>query len=258
MILAMDVGNTNIEIGILNETPNDYTIIDSIRYFTRVNITSDEFGMFLLNWFSNIGLDRKEIHSLVYSSVVPPMNGIVKRMYKKYFCGDVLVVDESINAGIVNSYRNPKEVGSDRIVNATAVHALYAKNAIVVDMGTATTIDVVTAGGNYLGGVIFPGINTASQALRDKASRLPAISIHHCTRILAEDTASAIESGVYFSNYYALDGLIRGLAGEMGWTDYVKVGTGGVTNIFKETKLFDAIDDELALKGMKVIYDINR
>ena len=234
MILAMDVGNTNIEIGILNETPNDFTIIDSIRYFTRVNITSDEFGMFLLNWFSNIELDRKEIHSLVYSSVVPPMNGIV------------------------NSYRNPREVGSDRIVNATAVHALYAKNAIVVDMGTATTIDVVTAGGNYLGGVIFPGINTASQALRDKASRLPAISVHHCTRILAEDTASAIESGVYFSNYYALDGLIRGLAGEMGWTDYVKVGTGGVTNICKETKLFDAIDDELALKGMKVIFDINR
>ena len=258
MILAMDVGNTNIEIGLLNETHGDFTIIDSIRYFTRVNITSDEFGMFLLNWLAHIDVNRREIHCLVYSSVVPPMNGIVKRMYKKYFSGDVLVVDENINVGIVNSYRNPREVGSDRIVNSTAVHTLYGKNAIVVDMGTATTIDVVTQDGRYLGGVIFPGINTASQALRDKASRLPAISIHHCTRILAEDTASAIESGVYFSNYYALDGLIRGLAAEMGWTDYVKVGTGGVTNIFKETKLFDTIDDELALKGMKVIFDINR
>lgn len=258
MILAMDVGNTNIEMGLLNEAQGDFTIIDSIRYFTRVNITSDEFGLFLLNWLAHIGMNRNDIHSLVYSSVVPPMNGIVKRMYKKYFCGDVLVVDENINVGIINSYRNPREVGSDRIVNSTAVHTLYGKNAIVVDMGTATTIDVVTYDGRYLGGVIFPGINTASQALRDKASRLPAISIHRCTHILAEDTASAIESGVYFSNYYALDGLIRGLAGEMEWTDYIKVGTGGVTNIFKETGLFDMIDDELALKGMKVIYDINR
>ena len=125
-------------------------------------------------------------------------------------------------------------------------------------MATATTIDVVTNDGRYLGGTIFPGIQTSTQALRERTSRLPAINIQKCSRLLTEDTASAIESGVFFSNYYALKGMMSQLSEESNFCDYITIGTVGITNIFKGTDLFDDIDDILSLKGLKIISDLNR
>jgi type III pantothenate kinase len=258
MILGLDVGNTNIEIGLLKEEIDDLTILDSVRYFTRIKITSDELGLFILNFLNSKSIDRKNIKSMIFSSVVPPLNGKVRQMYEEYFSGKIIEVSEKTNLGITNCYKNPREVGSDRLVNACAVHKLFRKNSIITDMGTATTLCVQKDNGDYLGGAIFPGIFTATQALTEKASRLPAINIQKKDILLTDDTASAIESGVYYSNYYALKGMIEKLSAEVGFKEYISIGTGGYIRIFKEDHLFDIIDYSLTLKGLKIIYDLNK
>jgi type III pantothenate kinase len=257
MLLALDIGNTNIEIGVLNEEPGNLEIIQSVRFFTRINITSDELGLFIINFLKTKDIIPEEIKAMIFSSVVPPLNGKIKMMFEEYFSGQIFEVDEKIDLGIKNCYKNPREVGSDRLVNASGVFKLYGKNAIIVDMGTATTLCVLRSNGDYLGGTILPGIITATQALTEKASRLPAVNIRKMEKLLTDDTASAIESGVYYSNYYALKGMIEKLAVEADFGDYIRIGTGGYIRIFKDDGLFDIIDYTLSLKGLKVIYDLN-
>ncbi len=258
MILAMDIGNTNIEIGLLPEKKGTFEVLASARYYTRLDITSDQLGLFIINFLNIKKINFGEIKGLIYSSVVPPLNNLIGEMFNEYFgSGRIIEVNESTEIGIKNCYKNPREVGSDRLVNAVACHYLYKKNTIIVDMGTATTICALTAKGDYLGGMIFAGINTSTQALTAKAARLPAIKIQKKDKLLSEDTTSAIESGVYFSNYYALKGMMENLAAETGFNEYIKVGTGGLVEIFKSTGLFDIIESILTLKGLKIIYDLN-
>ena len=257
LILAIDIGNTNIEIGILADTIDDFNIIASVRYYTQVDITSDQMGLFLLNFLHSKNIEAAKIKKMIFSSVVPPLNNIIRQMFLDYFSKDILEVNENINLGIINCYKNPKEVGSDRLVNAAGVFRLYKKNCIIVDMGTATTLCAVTDDGKYLGGTIFSGIITSTQALVQKAARLPAIKIQKKERLLAEDTASAIESGIYFSYYYSLKGMINQLAKEVGFDDYLKIGTGGFISLFNDSLLLDIIEPLLTLKGLKIINDMN-
>ncbi len=258
MILALDIGNTNVEIGILKDEPNNYNIFASVRYYTRLDITSDQFGLFILNFLNAKKIDLYSIKKMIFSSVVPPLNNIIRQMFKDYFTNEILEVDEETELSITNCYKNPREVGSDRLVNAMAVFKLYEGNCIVVDMGTANTICAVTDEGKYLGGTIFPGMNTSAQALTSKAARLPAIKLQRKQRLLSEDTTSAIESGVYFSYYYALQGMIKQLAEEVGFKKYLRIGTGGLINIFEESNIFDIIEPLLTLKGLKIISDLNK
>ncbi len=257
LILAIDIGNTNIEIGVLSFKKDDFNILASFRYYTSLEITSDQMALFILNFLREKKIDSSEIKKMIFSSVVPPLNNIMRKMFSDYFSNEIIEVDEKIELGIMNCYKNPKEVGSDRLVNAAASYKLFKKNCIIVDMGTATTICVVTEDGKYLGGTILPGIQTATQALTNKAARLPSIKIQKKDKLLSEDTASAIESGVYFSNYYALKGMIKQLADEVEFKEYVSIGTGGYIVFFKEDKLFDIIDPLLTLKGLKIILDLN-
>lgn len=257
LILAMDIGNTNIEIGVLSYKKNDFNILASIRYYTSLEVTSDQIALFILDFLREKKIDSLEIKKLIFSSVVPPLNNIMRKMFSDYFSNEIIEVDENIKLGIINCYKNPKEVGSDRLVNAAASYNLFKKDCIIVDMGTATTLCVVTKEGNYLGGTILPGIQTAAQALTNKAARLPSIKIQKKDKLLSEDTASAIESGVYFSNYYALKGMINQLADEVGFKEYFTIGTGGYISFFKEDNLFDIIDSLLTLKGLKIIFDLN-
>jgi type III pantothenate kinase len=258
VLLALDIGNTNIEIGILSDSPGDTGVIAAVRFFTRINITSDELGLFILNFLYTKNIDAKAVKSMIFSSVVPPLNGKIRMMYEEYFSGEIYEVDDSIETGIRNCYKNPREVGSDRLVNAAAVFKIYGKDSIIVDMGTATTLCVLKENGDYLGGTIMPGIITAAQALTEKASRLPAVNIRKKEQLLTDDTASAIESGVYYSNYFALKGMIGKLAEEVGFKEYLSIGTGGYVRIFKDDGIFGAIDYSLSLKGLKIIHDLNR
>jgi len=257
LILAIDIGNTNIEIGVLPIKKNDFNLIATCRYFTGLEVTSDQVALFILNFLSQKNIDSSKIIKLIFSSVVPPLNNIFRKMYIDYFSGEIIEVNEQIELGITNCYKNPKELGSDRLVNATAAYKLFNKNCIIVDMGTATTLCAVTDDGKYLGGAIFPGITTSTQALTSNAARLPSIKIQKKRQLLSEDTASAIESGVYFSNYYAIKGMIRQLADEIGFKNYITIGTGGYITLFKDDKIFDIIDSILTLKGLKIILDLN-
>ncbi len=257
MILALDIGNTNIEFGILGDKKGSFDLIASFRFFTRINITEDEIGLFILNYLNLKNIASSDITRMIYSSVVPPINDKIEKMFNKYFKGEIIEVNENTKLGITNKYKNPREVGSDRLVNATAVYHIYKKNSIIVDMGTATTICAITEKGEYLGGTIFPGIQTATNALREKAARLPAINIQKKEKLLSDDTASAIESGIFFSNLFALKGMMELLAKEVNFKEYLKIGTGGYTSIFKDSGIFDIYDEFLSLKGLKIIGDLN-
>lgn len=257
MILAFDIGNTNIELGVLPYKKDDFDIIASARYFTNTNITSDQMALFVINFLNINKIEPKTIKKMIFSSVVPPLNSILIEMFVNYFSSDYIEVNETTKLSIINCYKNPREVGSDRLVNAQAVYHLYKKNAIIVDMGTATTLCVLTEDGRYLGGAIVPGVVTSTTALTSKAARLPAIKIQKMDRLLAEDTTSAIESGVYFSTYFALKGMIEKLKDEVNFKDFITIGTGGISNLFFDSGLFHYNEPLLTLKGLKIILDLN-
>jgi len=257
MIIAIDVGNTNIEFGIFNDKKNDFNLIDSFRYFTKKDYTFDELGIFCYNFLSLKGIRLTEITKISYSSVVPQINDKIERMAKKYFNKNPFKIDSSVNIGIKNLYKNPKEVGIDRLINAGYIWSQYKRNAIIVDMGTATTFCVITEGGSYLGGVIMPGILTSKNALTDKASKLPPIEIVKKDRVLSDNTIEAIQSGIYYSNLFAIKGIIDSLAKEYEFKNCLKVGTGGYINIYDDEEIFDITDDELSMKGIKYLTDIN-
>lgn len=257
MILAFDVGNTNIVIGILYKEKNNFSIKAKVRFYTRTEITSDELGIFLLNFLAGYGVDKKEIKTLVFSSVVPPLDGLIKRMFQDYFGRPVLEVASGLNLGFVNRYKNPLETGSDRLVNAAYVNHFYKKNAVIVDFGTATTFCVLTEQGEYLGGPIIPGITTSLNALIGGARKLPPVRVIRKEKIVTDNTVDALESGIYFSNYYAVRGMVGSMAEEAGFEDYVTIATGGLAGVFKESGLFDYIEENMAFKGLKVIFDLN-
>ncbi|MBN2546112.1 MAG: type III pantothenate kinase [Spirochaetes bacterium] len=257
MILAFDIGNTNIEIGVLPYKKDDFNIIASARYYTRLDVTSDQMALFVFNFLSANNIDRKIIKKMIFSSVVPPLNNLFIDMFKDYFSNDYIEVNEKTKLTITNCYKNPREVGSDRLVNAQAVYHLYKKDSIIVDMGTATTLCVLTRDGKYLGGTIVPGITTSVSALINKAARLPSIKVQKQDTLLAEDTTSAIESGVYFSNYYAVKGMIGKLVDEVKFKNFITIGTGGSAKLFADTDLFNYNEPILTLKGLKIILDLN-
>lgn len=258
MILVLDAGNTNIEFGVFSSEIGSYEVLASARYFTKLNITSDEMAFFVLKFLEVNSFVPSDFDRMVYSSVVPQMNSKFEKMYRDYFAGDIIQINSKIALGINNKYKNPSEVGADRLVNAAIAYNIFKKNLIIVDMGTATTLCVVTEGGDYLGGVIVPGVLTSSQALFDKAAKLPAVSIGKKTRILSDNTTEAIESGIYFSNLYSIKGMVAKLAEEVGFDRYMTIGTGGFSAVYDDTGLFDVIDGDLSIKGLKYISDINK
>lgn len=258
MILALDIGNTNIEIGIISDILHDFNIIASSRYYTRLDITSDQIAMFVINFLNVHEIKRTQINRIIYSSVVPPLNNLIKKLSEDYFNGRILEVNEKVKIGVDNCYKNPHEVGSDRLVNAAAAYNIYKKNCIIIDLGTATTLCALTDDGKYLGGAIIPGVNTSTRALTEKAARLPAIKIQKKNKLMADNTPSAIESGIYYSVYYALNGMKQKMAEEIGFKDYITIGTGGLSTIFDDTGLFDTIEPLLTLKGLKIILDLNK
>jgi len=256
VVLVVDAGNTNLEIGLVSDKKNDFTNILSFRYYTRTNITADEFALFILSFLKLNNIDSDRIKRLVYSSVVPPLNGIICEAFIKYFNKPVIEINHLTKLPINNRYKNPEEVGADRLVNAVAVHKLYNRNSIIVDMGTATTVCSLTEGGDYLGGVIIPGIKTATDALTSKAARLPAINISHKEQLIQAGTAGAIESGVYFSTLYGLKGIIEQMKRELGFDNPLVIGTGGYIRLFSNSGLVDVADYELSIKGLKIISDL--
>ena len=249
MLLAIDLGNTNTVFGVYDT--NDKLVMHW-RLSTQKERTVDEYGILLRNLFALEKIDAKKIRRVIIASVVPPLDPVLNEMVSAYFSVKPVFVTHE-NAGMPVLYDDPREVGADRIVNAVAVVEKYGKPAIVVDFGTATTFDAITAGGEYRGGVIAPGIVISAQALYEHAAKLPRIEIQKPANVIGSSTTGSMQSGLFYGYVALVDGIITRMKKELGSGTRV-IGTGGQAPfISQETKLIETVDPNLTLDGLQLV-----
>jgi type III pantothenate kinase len=256
MLLAIDVGNTNIVVGVFERRE----LIRSWRLQTQRERTSDELGLALDGLFAHARIDPSRITGIVLGSVVPPLTTTMVHMLVKYFQRTPLVVDPATNAGMPILYSTPSEVGADRIVNAIAAVAQYGRDRrpmIICDFGTATTLDAVSGAGEYLGGAICPGVSISADALFQRAARLPRIEVRKPASAIGRTTVGAMESGLFYGYVGMVEGLVRRMNIELGG-NAICVGTGGLALVIApETQIFDHVDVELTLQGLRMVWERN-
>lgn len=253
MLLALDVGNTNILAGIYRNED----LIHWWRMSTRREKTADEYGMLLRELLNYEGKSFGDISAVIICSVVPPLDSALKQMGRKYFRIDPLMVGEGIDTGVVLRYDSPDQVGADRIVNAAAAFRKYGGPAIVVDFGTATTFDAISAQGDYLGGAISPGIGISTEALFRHAAKLPRIDLITPDRAIGRNTVASMQSGIIFGYAGQVDAMVARFRRELGG-ESVAVATGGLAElIVPHTGSVQHIDPLLTLDGLRLIYQLN-
>ena len=255
MLLAIDVGNTNITVGIFNEKD----LVGKFRMTAKQSHTSDEYGIMLKDLIRNQGTDPAAIDAVIISSGVPDVMHSLGSSIIKYFGCKPLVVSAGIKTGIRVATENPRQTGADRIVDAVAAYTLYGGPVIVVDYGTATTYDLVEPDGTFGVGIIAPGIRTSARALWSGAAMLPEIEIKKPASIMTRDTISSMQAGLVYGCIGQTEYIIDKLKKESGYTDAKVVATGGIGNIIvNETDSIDIYNPILTLEGLRIIYEKNR
>jgi type III pantothenate kinase len=251
MLLAIDIGNTNTVIGVFDED----LLVHHWRLRTEKDATEDEFQVMVKSLFSLEGAMLDSITGTIVSCVVPPMVNILDRFCAKYLHHEPVWVDAATFTDMPILYDNPKEVGADRIVNAAAAFHKYRTNLIVVDFGTATTFDCISQDGAYLGGAISPGIVVSSEALFQKASKLPRVEIFVAPkRAIAKDTVSSMNAGIIFGYAGLVDGIVRRIKSEMTTAPKV-IATGALAELVAEfAETIEAVEPHLTLEGLRIIY----
>ena len=254
MLLAIDIGNTNVVLGVFDKDK----LVENWRVGTNTQITPDEYAMIFRDLFGFAGLEFKQITGVIISTVVPPLLPVMTEMSHKYFRLEPMVVTHEIKTGIKMRYDNPKEVGADRIVNAAAAYKLYGGPIIIVDFGTATTFCAVTENGEYLGGAITPGVKISAEALFQRASKLPRVELAKPPKVIGADTISAMQSGIIYGYAGLVDGIVERMKKELSMEAKV-VATGGLAELVSpETKTIQEIKPHLTLEGLRLLYEINR
>ncbi|OCL28567.1 pantothenate kinase [Orenia metallireducens] len=254
MILAIDVGNTNIVLGLYQ---NDELLIDW-RISTDKGKTVDEYGILLINLFESNGFKLEDIKKIIISSVVPPIINTLDEVAMKYFGVEALVIGPGVKTGINIKMDNPREVGADRIVNAVAASELYSGPAIIVDFGTATTFDALSAKGEYLGGVIAPGIGISTEALFDRAAKLPKIELKFPKNVIGKNTHDALQSGILYGFVGQVDGIVRRMKEEFA-KDAKVISTGGLAELISpRSEEVNIVNEFLTLEGLRIIEKMNR
>ena len=258
MILLIDVGNTNIVLGIHKN--DEY--ITSWRISTDAKKTSDEYSVQVMQLFSQYNLNPKEIEGVIISSVVPNIMHSLENMIRKCFGKEPIIVGPGIKTGINIKYDNPKEVGADRIVNAVATYEIYKKPNIVIDFGTATTFCAITERGDYLGGCIVPGVRIASDALFERAAKLPRIELEVPNNIICKSTIVSMQAGILYGYIGQVEYIVKKMKNEMKnkcSEEPIVIATGGLANLIaKETNVIDIVDSDLTLEGLRIIYNKNK
>jgi type III pantothenate kinase len=258
MLLAIDIGNTNIVVGVFDGT----ALVHSWRLQTVRDRTPDELGLLVEGLFTHSGVARSSITAIVLASVVPPLTGTTAAMVRRYFDLVPLIVDPANNTGMPILYDNPAEVGADRIVNAIAAYERFGEGGgrpmIVCDFGTATTLDAVSAKGEYLGGAICPGVTISADALFQRAARLPRIDVRKPATVIGRTTVGALESGLFFGYVGMVEGLVRRMGDELGG-NAICVATGGLAGVIApETGLIEHVDVDLTLQGLRIVWQRNQ
>lgn len=253
MLLAVDVGNTNIVLGVYGSEKLEMCW----RISTNRNQTEDEYGVIIRNLFQQSGLQAECIDAMIISSVVPPLRFPLVRMAEKYFKVAPLIVGPGIKTGLNILYDNPREIGADRVVNAVAGIELYGGPLIIVDFGTATTFCAISEAGDYLGGSIAPGIGISTEALFQKAAKLPRVEMVKPKKIIGKDTISSIQIGIYYGFVGQVDGIVKRMVKEFPRKPFV-VATGGMAGLIaKESETIDEVNPFLTLEGLRALYNKN-
>ncbi len=255
MFLAVDVGNTNIVLGIFDGA----RLAASFRLSSDRGRTSDEYGIHMQQFMAHLGIRFEELTGAIISSVVPPLNETMEKAVRDY-CGiaSPLQLGPGVRTGLSIKIENPKEVGADRVCDAVAVSELYGSPAIVVDFGTATTFSAVDADGAFIGGAIAPGVMTAGDALFSKASKLPRVDIAKPRAAIGKNTVTAMQSGIFFGAIGMVEEIVRRMKHEMGEGEVKVIATGGLAGLIAaETAAIDLVDPDITLQGMRIIYERN-
>lgn len=255
MLLAIDIGNTNITLGLFDDTE----LVAQFRLTTRQQRTSDEYGLDLCGLVEHRGFKITDIEAVIISSVVPDIMHSFNNGIMKYFNVEPIVVSSGIKTGIKIQTDNPRQIGADRIVDAVAAYNIYGGGIIVIDFGTATTYDYVDKNGTYLYGVTSPGIKTAASSLSEKAAMLPEIQIVKPKTILAKETITSMQAGVVYGYIGQTEYIIKKMKEELDNPDAKVIATGGLgTIIAAETDSIDTYNPILTLEGLRIIYEKNK
>lgn len=253
MLLVIDVGNTNIVLGIFK----DQELVDHWRVSTDRLRTTDEYGVLIRHLFYLNGVNSEEIDAIIISSVVPPVMPPLERMCQRYFGLTPLVIGPGVKTGMDIKYDNPREVGADRIVNAVAAYEKFGGPVIIIDFGTATTFCAVDKKGTYLGGAICPGIGISTDALVQRTAKLPRIEVVQAEKVICRNTVESMQAGVFYGFVGQVDGIVSRMRKELGCKAKV-VATGGLAVIVAPaTDAIDVVEPMLTLEGLKIIYDRN-
>jgi type III pantothenate kinase len=254
MLLTIDVGNTNTVLGVFEGTE----LLVHWRLTTRREQTADEYGILVRNLFASSGLAPEKIEAVALASVVPPLTPVLVALARQYLGQDPLVIGPGVKTGMPILYEPPGDVGADRIVNGVAAFAAHGGPVIVVDFGTATTFDVVTRKGEYIGGVICPGIGISADALFQRAARLPRVDVRHPGKVVGRTTVGSMQAGLYFGYAAMCEGLLARIKAELGESPRV-VATGGLAEtLAAEIPSIEAVDPILTLTGLRLIWERNR
>ena len=254
MLLAIDIGNTNVTLGVFQGED----LLATWRLATDTNRLPDEYGLLLLNMLPIKGVSPQDIDSIAICSVVPPLTGVFEELGNTYFNVPSLVIGTGTRTGVKILYDNPRDVGADRVVDAAAAFNLYGGPVIVVDFGTATVFDVISPEGVYLGGAIAPGISVAAEALFLNTSQLRRVELTPPPSAIGQNTTAALQAGLVLGYAELVKGLTGRIKGELGGTATI-VATGGLADVIsRETGIFDHINPNLTLVGLQQIFELNK
>lgn len=255
MLLAFDVGNTNIVLGLFK----DNKLLTDWRMSTDKSKSADELGIFIDQLFKYEGLELTDVKDVIISSVVPTIMYSLQHMSRKYCNQEAIVIGPGIKTGMNIKYDNPRQVGADRIVNAVSSFKKYGGPCIVVDFGTATTFCAISKRCEYLGGSILPGIKISSDALFQRAAKLTRVELNKPEKVICKNTTQSIQAGIIYGYVGSVDYIVRKMKAELGEPNIKVIATGGLaTLISSESEEIDVVDKYLTLDGLKYIYDLNR